>query len=156
MIKKWNQFNESNTPPGPNVGSSAAIDLTDDDMDLFSEHDAVLNDLISKQKISVINNELWFFSNDKETIDKLEDYFPNINEPLGWDEENESLKNIFKSKKECYVEFEIPESSGWYKYRGYDFNENKIKEDINKKLLKYKHNPVNVSEIKITKITPIK
>ena len=106
MIKKFNQFINENIALS---NSSAKINIDDDEAEMFTT-DPVLQKLISDQKVSLLTPELWFESEDINTINILKDYFPDANfdntdnedsfvdeedvEEDGFDEENES--NIFK------------------------------------------------------------
>lgn len=110
MIRKWNEFIKESIEvegliPGPNEEGSVRLRLDDEEEEMFSSEPALEN-LISNQKVSLFDNEVWYFSNDKETINILKEYFPEMEEdtlsrvddedfdekPLGWDEEFESLR----------------------------------------------------------------
>lgn len=95
MIKRWNTFiNESKGIPGPDQLGSIRIVLDDDEMELFSE-EAVLTNLISDEKVSLYDNELWFWEGDTKTIDILKGYFPDMDDQAGQqhEEENEAVVN---------------------------------------------------------------
>lgn len=110
MIRKWNEFVKESIEtegliPGPNEEGSIRLRLDDEEEEMFSSEPALEN-LISNQKVSLFDNEVWYFSNDKETINILKEYFPEIEDgslsrvddedfdenPLGWDEELESMR----------------------------------------------------------------
>ena len=96
MIKKWSQFNEGHVPSADDKDCSV-IKLDKEGMDSFSK-EPVLGKLISDEKVSLFNNEVWFFKNDNQTITILDQYFPHadIKPALGHDEENESVVNESK------------------------------------------------------------
>lgn len=104
MIKKFNQFINENIELS---NSSAKINIDDYEAEMFTS-DPVLQKLISDKKVSLLTPELWFESEDTETINILKDYFPDANfdfieddedsytdpeevEEDGFDEENESV-----------------------------------------------------------------
>lgn len=110
MIRKWNEFIKESIEaegliPGPNEEGSIRLRLDDEEEEMFSSEPALEN-LISNQKVSLFDNEVWYFSNDKETINILKEYFPEMEDeslsrvddedfdekPLGWDEELESVR----------------------------------------------------------------
>lgn len=49
------------------------IDINDEDMNLLLEEP--IQDLVRNQKISILNNQIWFDDKDKETKDTLDIYF---------------------------------------------------------------------------------
>ncbi len=75
MIKKFNQFINENIELS---NSSAKINIDDYEAEMFTS-DPVLQKLISDKKVSLLTPELWFESEDTETINILKDYFPDAN-----------------------------------------------------------------------------
>ena len=77
MIKRFNQFvNESlNETPGPNTPGCDKMDLTEEDMDMFTS-EPVLNKLIEDLKVALFDTEVWYFKDDTDTFDKLSTYLP--------------------------------------------------------------------------------
>jgi hypothetical protein len=64
-LKKWNQFiNESH---------SKSVHVSEDEMNLFSQEPA-LQELITKNKITLKNGEVLFDENDEETRNLLDQY----------------------------------------------------------------------------------
>ena len=73
MIKKFNQFVKENIELS---NSSARIYIDSDEAEMFTTEPA-LQKLVSDRKVSLDNlPELWFESEDKNTIDILKGYFP--------------------------------------------------------------------------------
>lgn len=73
MIKKFNQFVKENIELS---NSSARIYIDSDESEMFTTEPA-LQKLVSDRKVSLDNlPELWFESEDKNTIDILKGYFP--------------------------------------------------------------------------------
>lgn len=105
MIKKFNQFVNESHVPGPTELGSARILLSDEEADWFSTEPA-LQKLISDNRVSLLTPELWYIADDRNTINILEDFFPNHpfemqdeedyeeEESEGFDEENESIKSL--------------------------------------------------------------
>ena len=101
MIKRYNQFiKESKQVPGPGTHGSVAINLSDEEVDMFASEPS-LEKLISDNKVALLAPELWYMEDDMETINVLKNYF-DINtdsedfdeeEEPGFDEENESVVN---------------------------------------------------------------
>lgn len=109
MIRKWNEFIKESIEaegliPGPNEEGSIRLRLDDEEEEMFSSEPALEN-LISNGKVSLFDNELWYFPSDNQTMSVLKEYFPDVEKefidddeddvnekPLGWDEEFESLK----------------------------------------------------------------
>jgi hypothetical protein len=81
MIKKWNQFiNESrHETPGPGTHGSVAIGIDNEEVEFFSSEPA-LQRLISDNKVALFDNELWYMSDDMETINALKEYFPDMDD----------------------------------------------------------------------------
>ena len=74
MIKKFNQFVKENVELS---NSSARIYLDSDEVDYFTT-DPVLQKLVADRKVSLLPPQLWFEAEDKNTIDILKDYFPDV------------------------------------------------------------------------------
>ena len=76
MIKNFRKFNENNQFP-PSRGSKNSLSATLDDEDSsFFKREPILSNLISDEKISLVDNILWYYKDDKETISILKEYFP--------------------------------------------------------------------------------
>jgi hypothetical protein len=71
MIKKFNQFVKENVSLS---NSSARIYIDSDEAEMFTT-EPVLQKLVSDRKVSLLPPELWFESEDKNTIDILKGYF---------------------------------------------------------------------------------
>jgi hypothetical protein len=79
MIKRFNQFiKESNVsdPPGPNMENTNSFLLTDVESSMFRKN-PILSNLISDQKVSLIDNTLYYYK-DNDVIQLLSQFFPNI------------------------------------------------------------------------------
>lgn len=112
MIKKFNQFVNESHVPGPGELGSARINLDDEEVEWFSSEPA-LQKLISDNKVSLLPPELWYTADDRNTINTLEDFFPNAEFEMedeedytedergdyGEDEENESVNESEKPTK---------------------------------------------------------
>lgn len=106
MIKKYLEFLNESSVPGPSETGSAKIDLSEEEIEWFSTEPA-LQKLIVDNKVSLLPPELWYTSNDRNTINSLENFFPNVKFEtedeedyeedkgvgLAEDEENESVVN---------------------------------------------------------------
>lgn len=112
-MKHLRKFNETKqVPPGPNVLGANCIKLTDADLEDV-KNNPVLTDLITKQKLAIIKNELWFRISDADTVEAVETYFPVIySKTIGYDEENESLKinegfgyNVYSTDDEIHGKY---------------------------------------------------
>ena len=76
MIKKFNQFIKENIELS---NSSARIYIDSDEAEMFNT-DPALQKLVADKKVSLDNlPELWFESEDTQTIDILKEYFPDVN-----------------------------------------------------------------------------
>ena len=74
MIKKWNQFNESKAEkPGGNVTGSAKINLSDEDVNAFTDNPS-LQKLISDDKVALLGNEAWYWEDDMATKGVMDQY----------------------------------------------------------------------------------
>jgi len=74
MIKKWNQFNESKSEkPGENVPGSAKINLSDEDVNAFTDNTS-LQKLISDDKVALIGDEVWYWEDDMTTKGVMDQY----------------------------------------------------------------------------------
>jgi len=74
MIKKWNQFNESKAEkPGESIPGSAKINLTDEDVNAFTDNPS-LQKLISDDKVALLGNEAWYWEDDMNTKGILDQY----------------------------------------------------------------------------------
>jgi hypothetical protein len=85
MIKKWNKFNENNsTKPGSKITGSKKISISSEEMSMFVD-EPVLQKLILDDKVALLNNEVWYFEDDKDTLNVLDQYLElkNINEEIG-------------------------------------------------------------------------
>lgn len=77
MIKKWKQFNENKSEkPGSNIKGSTKMNLSDEDFNEFNDNIS-LKKLVSDDKVALIGNEVWYWENDKDTKDILNQYFNN-------------------------------------------------------------------------------
>lgn len=74
IINKFNQFLNENIELS---NSSARIYLDSDEVDYFRT-DPVLQKLVTDRKVSLLPPELWFEEEDKNTIDILKRYFPDV------------------------------------------------------------------------------
>jgi len=110
MIKKFNQFINESHVPGPDESGSSRINLSDEEVEWFSSEPA-LQKLISDNKVALLPPELWYTTDDRNTINTLEDFFPEAEfemqdeedydeeESEGYDEENESMNESEKPTK---------------------------------------------------------
>ena len=74
MIKKWNQFNESKAEkPGENVTGSAKINLSDEDVNAFTDNPS-LQKLISDDKVALLGNVAWYWEDDMGTKGVMDQY----------------------------------------------------------------------------------
>lgn len=74
MIKKWNKFNESKAEkPGESIPGSAKINLTDEDVNAFTDNPS-LQKLISDDKVALLGNEAWYWEDDMNTKGILDQY----------------------------------------------------------------------------------
>ena len=74
MIKKWNQFNESKAEkPGENVPGSVKINLSDEDVNAFTDNPS-LQKLISDDKVALLGNEAWYWEDDMDTKGVMDQY----------------------------------------------------------------------------------
>lgn len=97
MIKKYNQFIvESKEIPGPNNERSKMVVLSDSEVELFAS-EPVLETLISDNKVSLLAPELWYLSDDTETINILSNFFK-------MSENQESIKESHSVNKEGDIE----------------------------------------------------
>jgi len=74
MIKKFNQFVKENIELS---NSSARIYIDSDEAEMFTTEPA-LQKLVSDRKVSLLPPELYFEAEDKNTIDILKGYFPDV------------------------------------------------------------------------------
>jgi hypothetical protein len=74
MIKKFNQFVKENVSLS---NSSARIYIDSDEAEMFTTEPA-LQKLVSDRKVSLLPPELYFEAEDKNTIDILKGYFPDV------------------------------------------------------------------------------
>lgn len=132
MIKKYNEFINESSVPGPEEPSASKIHLTDEEVDWFSSEPA-LQKLISDNKVSLLPPELWYTIDDRNTINTLEDFFPNAEfkmedeedyeeeESEGYDEENESVNEgmldpIDNGEEKLLLDFYVKlTENGWLK-----------------------------------------
>jgi len=92
MIKKYNQFVKENIELS---NSSARIYIDSDEVEMFDTEPA-LQKLVSDRKVSLDNlPELWFESEDKNTIDILKGYFPNHSFSVDNDEEEDDSDEFY-------------------------------------------------------------
>lgn len=73
-IKKFNEMflNESQVP-GPIVNGSIKATITEDEARLFAD-EPVLHKLIEDQKVGLYDKEVWYWENDAETKEILDQY----------------------------------------------------------------------------------
>lgn len=77
--------------PGPNEPGCVKLEI--DSAEEFSEN-STLSGLLKTGKVYLNGNEVWYFQEDKETESKLSQFFDEgIEDPIGYDEENESKIN---------------------------------------------------------------
>lgn len=74
QLKKENKLISESTKPGPTVEDSIKIDITKDEMKLFSS-EASLMKLMKRNKISLYNNQVWYKKDDKEAVQILDIFF---------------------------------------------------------------------------------
>lgn len=75
MIKKFNEFikESKSTPPGPSVENTSSIQLKDEDSAMFRK-EPILSNLISDQKVSLIDNTLYYYK-DSDIVELLSQFF---------------------------------------------------------------------------------
>jgi len=74
MIKDWISFNENKSEkPGPNIDGSSKMDLTEEDISLFSDEQSI-EKLVMDNKVSLIGHEVWYWTDDLDTRSTLEFY----------------------------------------------------------------------------------
>ena len=96
MIKKWNQFNESKAEkPGENVPGSVKINLSDEDVNAFTDNPS-LQKLISDDKVALLGNEVWYWEDDMATKGVMDQYL----EIPGKNDLEEITESINQSAKE--------------------------------------------------------
>ncbi len=86
IINKFNQFLNENIELS---NSSARIYLDSDEVDYFRT-DPVLQKLVTDRKVSLLPPELWFEEEDKNTIDILKRYFPDVDFEYDFEDEHYS------------------------------------------------------------------
>jgi len=78
MIKKYFEFiNENNymsNPPGPGEENVISVSISAQDINLF-DSEPLLSNLITSQQVSIIDNQLYYYDDDK-TIQILNQFFP--------------------------------------------------------------------------------
>lgn len=74
MIKKFNDFVSESYKPNEGKRGSSKLSLDDKDMALFQTEGALRN-LITNEKISLLNNDIWYYKDDDATVRVLKNYF---------------------------------------------------------------------------------
>lgn len=100
MIKKYLEFIAENKRPGKDIEGSQKIDITGEELDLFST-EPQLQKLIRDEKVSVLSGEVWFSETDTRTKEVLDQYLEidgRMNESVEDDFETNSI-NLKKSLK---------------------------------------------------------
>lgn len=73
MLKRYSQFiNESNVP-GPNNNSSVKLNITEEEVTLFSEEPS-LQKLVMDQKVALFDKEVYYLQSDTKTKEILDQY----------------------------------------------------------------------------------
>lgn len=104
MIKKWNQFNESKAEkPGESVPGSAKINLSDEDVNAFTDNSS-LQKLISDDKVALIGNEAWYWEDDMTTKGVMDQYL----EIPGTVEEEPISESSDEESSDLTIEVKIP------------------------------------------------
>jgi hypothetical protein len=92
MIKKFNQFVKENIELS---NSSARIYIDYDESEMF-DTEPDLQKLVSDRKVSLDNlPELWFESEDKNTVDILKRYFPDHSFSIDNEEEDDDSDEFY-------------------------------------------------------------
>ena len=73
MIKRYFQFINESNKPGPRTEGSKKVQISEEEMNLFSQ-EPPLQKLITDDKISLMNCEVWYSEEDTETRDLLDQY----------------------------------------------------------------------------------
>jgi hypothetical protein len=74
MIKRFNEFLKESYRPNEGQDGSVSLTLSDEDLELF-QTEGSLRTLITDEKISLVDKELWYHEDDEQTIDTLSNYF---------------------------------------------------------------------------------
>lgn len=74
MIKKFNEFVSESFKPNEGKRGSSKVSLDDKDLALFQTEGALRN-LITNEKISLLNNDVWYYKDDEDTVRVLKNYF---------------------------------------------------------------------------------
>jgi ribosomal protein S18 len=113
MIKKYLEFIAENKRPGKDIGGSQKIDITGEELDLFST-EPQLQKLIRDEKVSVLSGEVWYKEGDHKTKEVLDQYLEinnnKMNESVEDDFETNSI-NLKKSLKKLIERLAVHESS---------------------------------------------
>lgn len=73
-MKYLKRFNESlSKKPGENISGSAKMELSDKEMEEFNDNIS-LQKLITDDKISILNNSVWYWEEDEKTTEILNQY----------------------------------------------------------------------------------
>jgi hypothetical protein len=74
MIKNWKSFNESKSgKPGANIPGSKKLSITSEEVGLFADEPA-LQKLLFDYKVSLFDDSVWYWEDDQETLDILDQY----------------------------------------------------------------------------------
>ncbi len=113
MIKKYLEFIAENKRPGKDIGGSQKIDITGEELDLFST-EPQLQKLIRDEKVSVLSGEVWYKEGDYKTKEVLDQYLEinnnKMNESVEDEFETNSI-NLKKSLKKLIERLVVHESS---------------------------------------------
>lgn len=113
MIKKYLEFIAENKRPGKDIRGSQKIDITGEELDLFST-EPQLQKLIRDEKVSVLSGEVWYKEGDHKTKEVLDQYLEinnsKMNESVEDDFETNSI-NLKKSLKKLIERLVVHESS---------------------------------------------
>lgn len=113
MIKKYLEFIAENKRPGKDIEGSQKIDITGEELDLFST-EPQLQKLIRDEKVSVLSGEVWYKEGDNKTKEVLDQYLEinnsKMNESVEDDFETNSI-NLKKSLKKLIERLVVHESS---------------------------------------------
>lgn len=78
MLKRYLQFikESQNERPGKDIEGSTKIEITGEEVDLFATEPS-LQKLISDDKVSVLDGEVWYKESDNKTKEVLDQYLKN-------------------------------------------------------------------------------
>jgi hypothetical protein len=74
-IKSYLEYlNESNKPPEPNNDDVFIIELDEDELIMFN-NEPILTNLVSTQKVTIIDNKLYYNNSDNKTKEILNSFY---------------------------------------------------------------------------------